>query len=54
MSKKTKYNIDKDKLGTEVTLNVKGLPRFVVLGYDLPDNVLGWLARNTNLVTINE
>jgi hypothetical protein len=54
MSKKSKYSIKEGAAGTDLTLNVQGLPNFVVLSEDLPDKVLGWLSRNTDLVIENE
>ena len=50
MGKSKRYKVVDGKLGTDVTLNIKGLPNYVVLSDDLPDLVLGWLSRNTNLV----
>jgi len=54
MGKKSKYSIQEGKAGTYLTLNVQGLPNFVVLSEDLDPKILGWLSRNTDLVIENE
>ena len=51
---KQKYQIAPGKEGTSVTLNIEGLPNFVILSNELPEKVLGWLSRNTNLVIENQ